>query len=37
VSASVQTKFEVQLAEVECQSIKRKEREVRNTRLYFSF
>ncbi|UJR27315.1 hypothetical protein I4U23_008608 [Adineta vaga] len=28
VSISVQTKFEVQLAEVECQSIKRKEREI---------
>ena len=33
VNASVQTKFEVKLEEVECQSVKRKEREVRVKKL----
>jgi hypothetical protein len=36
VNASVQTKYEVQLAEAACQSIKRKEREVRSIRSSFN-
>ena len=35
VNTSVQTKFEVELAEVACQSIKRKEREVSKQRNSF--